>query len=155
LQLNKPKIVSGMEPAWKAAPNLQVQATETTLGYWNGNGECRRLPPSFGEERALRFAWPSTNDQDWCGEWKAASAEQMAGRAQLETIAIRWEAFWGAHDKRPVDTGASAQPGSQIRSVVLYPAELAVLPSHSATACAVDEPMMGVGRNVPRRSAVM
>lgn len=38
-------------------------------------GQCRAHPPVVvGGERRLHIRWPSTNSEDWCGEWEQKPA---------------------------------------------------------------------------------
>jgi hypothetical protein len=54
--------------------------------FWTGKdapvGQCRRMPPVkssilHGEVMsAARPEWPSTNADDWCGEWRAVGSAE-------------------------------------------------------------------------------
>ena len=39
-------------------------------------GQCRRMPPTtppIDDEKLVHVGvWPSTQESDWCGEWRAA-----------------------------------------------------------------------------------
>jgi hypothetical protein len=85
-------LVAAVE-AVEAKPRTQ---TCSNCHHWNAgkqthvSAECRRLPPTVllykGSEQ-LRV-WPRVAAEDWCGEWKEASADMLADRAKLRALSV-------------------------------------------------------------------
>jgi hypothetical protein len=60
---------------WKDQESMMPRARCADCRFWHRlgeeNGECRRYPPAIGDKTGSRnAAWPTTFDDDWCGEWK-------------------------------------------------------------------------------------
>ena len=45
------------------------------VGSPNETGECRRDPPSRGEDRATMREWRAVWADDWCGQWQSENGE--------------------------------------------------------------------------------